>query len=195
MNFAPMLVYIAVSCFTPGPNNLMVMYLSARYGFKGSYKFMTASCICFLLKMLICGALNLALASAIPAAVPYLKWIGVAYMLYLAINIFLNGYKKQGEREETSPAESTYRSGILLQVLNIKSWVFALSVFSIYVVPFTNSTGDIFICSLLSTAAMVVATLLWALCGQGISKLYNKHIRICSVLMVLSLVWCAATLL
>ena len=88
MNYAPMLVYVLVACITPGPNNIMAMYLSAHYGFKGARKFMIGSSTGFTIKMLLCGGLNLVLAEAIPAAVPYVKWIGAAYMLYLALGLF-----------------------------------------------------------------------------------------------------------
>lgn len=190
-----MLVYTAVSCFTPGPNNLMVMYLSAHFGFRGSRKFMIASSASFFVKMLICGALNIALASAIPAVMPYLRWVGAAYMLYLAVHIFMGGFKKQKEEEESAKGSSTYSSGILLQLLNIKSWIFALSVFSIYVIPYSTAFLDILACSALASVAMVAATLLWALCGTTIHNIYNKHIKICSAIMALSLVWCAVTAL
>ena len=42
-DFSGMFFYLAVSAFTPGPHNLMCMYLGANYGLRGSRKFITAS--------------------------------------------------------------------------------------------------------------------------------------------------------
>ncbi|MBQ7091373.1 MAG: hypothetical protein IJN83_01805, partial [Clostridia bacterium] len=84
-------------------------------------------------------------------------------------------------------------SGILLQCLNIKSWVFALSLFSIYVVPYDTSFRAIIIGTLIAMAAMIVSTLLWAAFGSAIRKVYKQHIRFFSVIMAASLVWCAIT--
>jgi len=195
MNYAPMLVYVLVACITPGPNNIMAMYLSAHYGFKGARKFMIGSGAGFTVKMLLCGGLNLMLAEAIPAAVPYVKWIGAAYMLYLALHMLLEGFKPQQEENDDGieGGESTYKSGILLQCLNIKSWVFALSLFSIYVVPYDTSFRAVIIGTLIAFAAMVVSTLLWAAFGSAIRRVYKQHIKIFSIIMAASLVWCAVT--
>ena len=195
MNYAPMLVYVLVACITPGPNNIMAMYLSAHYGFKGARKFMIGSGTGFTVKMLLCGGLNLMLAEAIPAAVPYVKWIGAAYMLYLALHMLLDGFRTRKEEQDDGieGGESTYKSGILLQCLNIKSWVFALSLFSIYVVPYDTSFKAIIVGTLIAAAAMIVSTLLWAAFGSAIRRVYKQHIRLFSVIMAASLVWCAVT--
>ncbi|MDD6044566.1 MAG: LysE family transporter [Clostridia bacterium] len=195
MNYAPMLVYVLVACITPGPNNIMCMYLGANYGFKGTRKFMIASSISFMVKMLLCGGLNLALAEVIPAAVPYVKWIGAAYMLYLALHMLHEGFRAQPEEDDDGIAggESTYKSGILLQCLNIKSWIFALSLFSIYVVPYDTTFRAVLIGTGIATAAMIASTLLWAAFGSAIRGIYRRHIRFFSVLMAASLVWCAVT--
>jgi len=194
MDFAPMLVYIAVASFTPGPNNLMTMYLSANNGFKSARRFIIGSAIAYESKILLCGALNVVLAETVPMLVPYLKWIGAAYMLYLAVHMLLDGFKKR-EASEPSGGESTYRSGVLLQVLNMKSWVFALSLFSIYVVPRTTSFMAVLVCALIAWAFMITATLLWGLCGGALRSVYEKHSKPFSVVMAASLVWCAITAL
>lgn len=90
-----LLVYMLVSSITPGPNNLTMLFLGARYGFKGSLKFMTGSMLTFIVKAVICGLLNLALADIMPKAVVYLKWVGAAYMVYLGVNMALSGFKAE----------------------------------------------------------------------------------------------------
>lgn len=94
MNYASLMLYIVITCITPGPNNIMCMYLGAHCGLRGARKFMTASIAMFFIKMLLCGILNVALADVLPEIVPYLKWLGAAYMLYLAIHILMDGFKK-----------------------------------------------------------------------------------------------------
>lgn len=191
IDFPAMILYLAVSAFTPGPNNLMCMYLGASYGLKGSRKFITASMLSVLVKTLLCGLLNVALASVIPAVVPYLKWAGAAYMLYLAWNMLKSGLQA-GETAEQK-GESTYRSGILLQLLNMKSWVAALSLFSVYVVPHTTELWAIFAGSFIMLGLLIAASLCWCLFGRAIKNVYTKYKLPISVLMALSLVYCAVT--
>ena len=194
MDWAAMLLYIAVSSVTPGPNNLMALYLGAHYGLAGARKFIVGSMGAVFVKLLLCGALNLMLAAVIPALVPYLKWLGALYMLYLAFVMLRSGFRAQEDEKETG-GESTYLSGILLQCLNIKSWVFALSVFSTFVVPYTTSLRVMLAVTLASLAMLVASTLLWTVCGSVLRRVYNEHRKIFSALCAASLVYCAITAL
>ena len=194
MDWAAMLLYIAVSSVTPGPNNLMSLYLGAHYGLAGARRFIVGSMGAVLVKMLLCAALNLALAAVIPALVPYLKWLGAVYMLYLAFVMLRSGFRAQGDEAE-KVGESTYLSGILLQCLNIKSWVFALSVFSAFVIPHTTSLPVMLAVVFVSFAMLVASTILWTVCGSALRRIYNEHRKAFSALCALSLVYCAITAL
>jgi len=205
MDIAGMMIYMVVGGITPGPNNIMAMYLGARGGFAGAKRFIIGSMGSVCVKMLLCGLLNLALAAVIPGLVPYLKWLGAAYMLYLGLHILHAGVKEtRARREEAQSGEaqeapgkasSSYRDGILLQLLNIKSWVYALSIFSIYVVPYTRAVSAIAVWSLVATAVLLVCTLLWTFFGAAISRLYETYRLPCDIVMCLSLVYCAVTAL
>ena len=127
MNIPGFLVYCAIMAVTPGPNNLMSLYLGARGGWRGFWSFFGGSMTGLGVKCVLCGLLNVLLAERVPVLVPYLKWLGAAYMLYLAFCMVKSGVRS-GEDEEKS-GEGTFRSGVLLQVLNVKSWVAALSIF------------------------------------------------------------------
>lgn len=191
IDFSGMVLYLALSAFTPGPNNLMCMYLGANYGLRGSRKFITASMLSVLVKALLCGLLNVALAQFLPAVIPVMKWVGAAYMLYLAWSMLKSGMKPESAAEQKG--ESTYSAGILLQLLNMKSWIAALSVFSVYVVPYTTALWAIFAGSFTMFVLLVVASLCWCLFGRAIKNVYETYRLPLSVIMALSLVYCAVT--
>ena len=186
-----MILYLAATAFTPGPNNLMCMYLGANYGLKGSRKFITASMASVFVKALLCGLLNVMLASVIPSVVPVLKWAGAAYMLYLAWSMLKGGMNQEEAVEKTG--ESTYSAGILLQILNMKSWVSALSLFSVYVVPYTTRLTAIVTGAGIMLGLLILASLSWCLFGRAIKNVYNKYKLPLSIVMALSLVYCAVT--
>lgn len=191
MNFSAMLLYLAVSAVTPGPNNLMSMYLGIHYGIRGSRKFLTGSALTLLAKTLICGALNVLLAKWIPAVSVYLKWFGAAYMLYLAFCMAKTGFQK-GDTQEKS-GENTYMAGVLLQCLNMKSWITALSIFSVYVMPYTTSAYAVVGVSMIFFLMILLSSLIWGLFGQSIRRLYDRWRLPISLLMAASLVFCAWT--
>ncbi len=200
MDYTGMMIYVGVSMVTPGPNNLMVLYLFAKGGFKGARKFIVGASAGLLLKLLLCGALNFALAAAVPAAVPYLKWVGAAYMVYLAVHMVADGLRAaedtNGEAKQAeSSGESTYQSGFLLQTFNIKTWIMALSAFSIYVVPYGLSPLPIAICVGYALLVYFLGCAAWGFFGSAFKRAYENHKKAFSLLMGASLVWCAVTAL
>lgn len=191
MNLSAMLLYLAVSSVTPGPNNLMSMYLGIHYGIRGSRKFITSSVLTLLAKALICGGLNVLLAKWIPAASVYLKWLGAAYMLYLAFCMARSGFQKDNGQEKSG--ENTYMAGVLLQCLNMKSWITALSIFSVYVMPYTTAFSAVVGVALVFALLILASSVIWCLFGQSIRRLYDRWRLPVSLLMAASLVFCAWT--
>ena len=191
MAYSAMLVYMAVSMITPGPNNLTMLYLGAHYGFRGTRKFFTASAICLLLKTLLCGALNLALANIVPVVVDYLKWIGAAYMVYLGFVLARSGWQKGEMTGQQS--ESTYRSGVILQLLNMKSWVSCLSLYAVYVIPGGASAWTVVWTAVLYTLFMIVSSACWGLFGSALGRFLTKYQKPFGIVMGLALCWCAVT--
>ena len=196
-----MLVYIAVSSITPGPNNLTMLFFGAKFGFKKSLPFMAASMGSFFIKQLLCGLLNIVLAGAIPKAIPYLKWIGAAYMVYLGISMALSGFKPQSEETPRSaknilaPNEPTPLAGILLQCLNMKSWIAAISIIAVYVIPVTSDPLTVFAVCVISAFLLTAASTVWGLFGSAIRRIVDKYRRAFGIICGLSLVYCAVTAL
>ena len=203
-----LLLYMLVSSITPGPNNLTMLFLGARNGFKGTLKFMLGGMGTYFVKATLCGLLNLVLADVIPKAVVYLKWVGAAYMIYLGITMALSGFKAEKEEKGDgqaapkktvssvlAPTESTYKSGILLQLLNMKSWISAISVFAVYVIPIDKSFGAIMTTVVVSTVILYSCASIWGLFGSVIRSFVDKYRKPFGIICGLSLVYCAVTAL
>ena len=79
MNIPAFLSYSVIMTMTPGPNNLVCLYLGAKGGFRAFWQFCIGSMGGLCAKCILCGFLNLLLAEKIPALVPYLKWLGALY--------------------------------------------------------------------------------------------------------------------
>ena len=194
MDTAALLLYLVVSSITPGPNNLMSLYLGANDGLRRSRRFLYGSTAGFAAKALICGLLNMALASAVPTAVPYLKWLGVAYMLYLAFCMLRGGFREE-KTDGVRGGEATFAAGILLQVLNVKSWISCLSMYSVYVIGHTTAPAVMLAVALAATVLIGGSALCWMCFGSAFQAVYRAHRRVFSVVLALSLVLCAITAL
>lgn len=187
-----MLLYMVTTMITPGPNNLAMMYLSVQHGFRGTLRFFAGSASALLVKVLLCGGLNVVLADLLPPLVEYLKWLGAAYMLYLAWNMGMSGFRKEGG-SAGKKNEASFLAGVALQCLNMKSWVSSLSLFAVYVVPHTTAFSAIAAVSLTFVALMAAASTLWGCFGSVMRNFCNTYRKPFGLVMAASLVYCAVT--
>ena len=65
-NLTAFLLYVFVTTFTPGPNNLMAMSNAIQYGYRRVLGFLAGMTVGFALIMLASGLLNVALVQILP---------------------------------------------------------------------------------------------------------------------------------
>lgn len=134
-----LLVLATPMTFTPGPNTVLVTALAARHGLRAALPFCLAVPSGWLLLMAaVAGGVG-ALVAAEPALRGALKLLGLAYLLALAWKL---------ARAETGPAAAearerplSYREGVLLQFLNLKAWMFALTLSAGWALPKPGEEG------------------------------------------------------
>lgn len=111
--------------FTPGPNNTLSAALAANFGLKRALRFVLSVALGW-------GALLFVCASGLGALVvslPPLRWAitacGVAYLFWMAWKLW---HTCQMAQADTSHLNLTFWQGAMLQFLNIKAWMLALTV-------------------------------------------------------------------
>lgn len=122
--FTALLVLSTVASFTPGPNTTLSTALAANQGLRSAFKFIVAVPVGWGLLLAICmaGLGNLVLA------VPALRWVillgGTLYLLWLASKLWRT---REMATADESRLQITFFQGVVLQFLNIKAWMLALS--------------------------------------------------------------------
>ncbi len=119
-----LLVFCSAMTFSPGPNTTLSTALAANFGLRRALRFCLAVPTGWAILVLACG-LGL---GAIVTGVPVLRWgvklTGVAYMLWLARNLARQGTLAQ---VDAARLQVTFGQGVLLQFVNIKAWMLALT--------------------------------------------------------------------
>src|SRR5690554_3087274 len=87
-NFTAFISYVFITTFTPGPNNIMSMSNSSRYGLKKSIHFNYGVYAGFFLILVLSNFFSMTLFSFIPMIKPYMTFVGAAYILWLAWKTF-----------------------------------------------------------------------------------------------------------
>jgi threonine/homoserine/homoserine lactone efflux protein len=120
-----LLALATAASFTPGPNTTLSTALAANYGLKRAMLFVCAVPVGWGLLFTLCAGGVGALVVAMPALRLGIKVLGVGYLLWLALKL---ARSSQLSSVDESRLNVTFFEGVMLQFLNIKAWMLALTV-------------------------------------------------------------------
>ena len=170
---------------TPGPNMLLVMSHSARFGWRAAVATM-CGCMTSLLAMMCISAAGMgALLHAFPTVFDAMRLAGAAYLAYLGVQGWrskvadTDGAAPVAARETAVP-RLLYRQGMLVAASNPKAILFAAAFFPQFLNPAAPTLAQFSI--LLATFAVIEVSwyLVYALGGHQLSH----HLRRASVMRI-----------
>lgn len=188
----PVLSYILISSFTPGPSNISSASVAVLHGYKNTLKYQAGLAAGVFLLMLLSGLLSTTLLRLFPSFEPVMRYVGAAYILYLAFGILKASYTFT--EKDAKPVGFVH--GFLLQILNPKLFVYAFTLFSAFLATMTGNMSILLVVVTLLAIVSFCATSTWALFGMAI-KTYLHHPRmktVINILLSLSLVYTAISL-
>lgn len=104
--------YMLVSSFTPGPGNILTLTSMTNYGWKKGKQVVFGICASYFCVQFICSLVIFSLSEWFNPALKVIKYVGFAYLIYLAIHIVKS--KPVDINESKKP---TFLSGFLLQLV------------------------------------------------------------------------------
>ncbi|TAH11642.1 MAG: LysE family translocator [Curvibacter sp.] len=123
--FTALLLLSTAASFTPGPNTTLSTALAANLGLRRAMRFVVAVPVGWGLLFTLCAGGLGALVVALPLLRSAIQWLGIAYLLWLAVK--LARASSLGEAD-ASRLNVTFWQGVALQFLNIKAWMLGLTV-------------------------------------------------------------------
>jgi threonine/homoserine/homoserine lactone efflux protein len=175
--------------FTPGPNNIMSMNNAARKGLRMALPFNFGVLIGTFFVLIFGLVFSSVLFTLIPQIHLPMKILGAAYMLYLALKTVM-----PSKAQEQNGSGVNFAAGIVLQFLNPKLVIFAITIMATFVLPWFTSKPILFCFVLFITITGFVSTVCWAAFGSLFSRIFIQHGRILNIVMAALLVYCAVSL-
>lgn len=185
--------FALVTSATPGPNNLMLLALGVNFGFRRTLPHMTGINAGFPLMILLIGVGLSQVFAAYPAVYGVLRWVGAAYMLYLAYRIAQAAPPEEGV---AAGKPLTFLQAALFQWVNPKGWIIAVTAIAAYTT--TSAYGwSVGMVALAFAIVGVPSSMTWTLFGSGLRRLLShpRRRRIFNVAMAALLVASLAPLL
>lgn len=162
----PFLTFAASQVGTPGPANMVLLATGARFGLRRALPFVAGVALGKQLIIWPLGLGLLALQDDFPFLFSILKWVSVAYILYLA-------YRVAGLRlsvEDANDSPPGFLEGLIVHPLNPKAWGMITTGFTTFVntgTPPLQTTATIAICLL---GLQVILHPIWTYAGQRIAS-------------------------
>jgi len=190
MNWLALTSYVFVTTFTPGPNNIMSMTNANRFGLRKTMRFNHGVFAGFIVIMLLCSYLSLALSGLLPRFRLVMSVVGAAYMLYLAAKVVMSKGDGGSHGDE---GLNSFWAGLGLQFLNPKVIMYGITVISNFVLPYSHSQALLVLVAVLLAFVGFVSTTCWSLFGVIFQRLLASYRRPFNVVMGLLLVYCAVS--
>lgn len=182
------LPYSFVTAFTPGPNNVVALHSASQKGWCGSRSVLLGMVSGFWCVAAITAVLCYALAQLLPAVTAALKYIGAAYIVYLAVHIALS------RPDSGAGGQITFFKGFLLQFVNVKIILYDVTVYTGYLLPCGTGLAALMLHAVIMTAVSAMGNLTWAAAGGALRRLLERHYRPINIAMALVLLWSAAAM-
>lgn len=161
----PLITYIIITTFTPGPNNISSAAAGAQLGLKKSLGYLFGVVAGFFIVMLLSGYLNYFLHAKYSVVAVYIKWLGFLYMLWLAASLFL-----KSEKKKSVAGSFSFTTGALLQLVNPKVILYGITIFAVFSNTLAANSLSVFIGSLALSCVGFVSVLVWCTVGSFLTR-------------------------
>ncbi|MFF2878382.1 LysE family transporter [Gottfriedia sp. NPDC057991] len=186
------LLYVFVTAFTPGPNNIMAMLVANKFGLKRSVRFSLGVGSGFFVLILLCAYFSLLLKSFIPKVELIMTILGVIYMLYLAVKIITS---KKVDHHNDGDKNNSFLTGMLLQFINPKGILYGLTTISTFVLPYHTSNISLIFYSFFLAFVGFLGTYSWGVFGSIFRKFLSKYNTQFNIVMAFLLMFSAISIL
>jgi cysteine/O-acetylserine efflux protein len=192
ISLLPIISYVLISSFTPGPSNISSASLAVLHGYKNTLKYQAGLAAGVFLLMFLSGLLSTTIVKVFPSFESIMRYVGAVYILYLAFAILKASYTFA--EKDSEPLG--FLHGFILQILNPKLFVYAFTLFSAFLATMTQNIAILLVVVTLLAGIAFCATSTWALFGTAI-KTHLQHPRlkmVINIILSLSLVYTAISL-
>ena len=193
-----LLLLASAASFTPGPNTTLSTALAANFGLRHALRFVFAVPLGWGLLLSLCAGGVGALVVALPPLRLGIQVLGVAYLLWLAFKLARSTQLVQADATRLTV---TFWQGVMLQFLNIKAWMLALTIVAGWLAGHADALARFALILPLMLAFGLVSNLAYALIGsllrQWLSGPDNSGLRLrwfnrfMAAVLVLTAAWMA----
>jgi len=179
-------LFALVTSITPGPNNTMMLASGLNFGFVRSLPHLLGISLGFGAMTIATGLGLHAVLERVPQAYSAMRYLGAAYMLWLAWQLARSGPMRPDSAKAAQPMG--FLAAAAFQWVNPKAWVMALGAVTSYL-PAQPSLAHLALMAAILCLINAPCVGLWAACGSALRRVLQDplYLRIFNVSMALAL--------
>lgn len=186
------LAFAFIGAITPGPANLCSLSAALHYGWRPALKQWRGLFAGYIMVSMGAVLVTCVLGTVLNDYVGYLSWVGAAYLGWMAWHMLRSAGTPLAD---TDPAYPSFRTGLLVQLTNVKVMICCLTALTAYVLPYTKSCWYLLGVGMFLPFTGPVVNLIWLFAGVPLQKLFANHGTMVDWVMALSLLACAVSLI
>lgn len=171
MNLTFLLVYCGLVIASPGPTNLLILSTVHNYGIKKAFEFASGAILGFSIILIMSVLLNTLLEIFLPKILLVLQIAGSIYMLYIAYKI----YQIDTTSSTTEHRFASFYAGFMMQFVNPKSILFAMTVFPTFIMPYYSALSELILFAFGIALISTFAFFSWVIFGAMVKTFLEKH--------------------
>ena len=172
-------IYSVINAFTPGPGNILALNTVTNYGYKKGRPLYWGIFAGYYVVQVICAVFVFGVSTFLPDVLGIMKYIGAAYILWLAVHIALS-------KPTTGTVEksASFLKGFLLQFVNVKIYLFGITALTGYVTEYSASLWVLLLFEIIIATIGTIATLTWIGMGVLIQRACQKYYRVINIILL-----------
>lgn len=183
-------MYSVVNAFTPGPGNILALNAVTNYGWKKGKPLFFGIFTGYYVVQILCAVFVFGISTFLPPVLGAMKYIGAAYILWLAVHIAL-ARPDEGSEEKSA----SFAKGFLLQFVNVKIYLFGITALTGYVTGYSTSLWVLLLSEIVIATIGTIATSTWIVFGMLIQRVYQKYYRPVNIFLAPTLFECVYSML
>lgn len=183
-------IYSVINAFTPGPGNILALNTVTNYGYKKGRPLYWGIFAGYYVVQVICAVFVFGVSTFLPDLLGIMKYIGAAYILWLAVHIALSK-----PTTDTVEKSASFLKGFLLQFVNVKIYLFGITALTGYVTEYSAALWVLLLFEIIIATIGTIATLTWIGMGVLIQRAYQKYYRVINIILALTLSECVYSML
>lgn len=167
-------VATAILVAIPGPNVALIVASSLRYGLASGIATVFGTTLGIALQLCLVAAGMIALVEATAGALSLIKWLGVAYLVYLGIRAWREA---PPALSDVSPRPAMFWRGVVVAALNPKTLLFNAAFLPQFVRADSAPTAFLLV-AVVYLAVLMAGDCLWAAFASSARRLLERHVGV-----------------